>query len=233
MATKRVTQLTAATLGRTDILLISKLSASVTHSAATISALASDNSYNDSASGFVAAGFAVNDQVNVAGFTGSGANNIFSGTITALTSAKMTIGGADGNVIVDDAAGETVVIKKWESQRATTLQASLVRGAVSALSIASGVVNIDYSLGDYFTLALTANVTSISFSNLPGSGYGASIMVDVTQDSTPRTVAWPAAFKWVGGAGAVSTASGAIDTLALTTFNNGTTWRATLAKAFT
>lgn len=104
---------------------------------------------------------------------------------------------------------------------------------VTALSIAAGVVNIDCSLGDYFTLTLNANVTSITFSNLPGSGKGTTKMVQITQDATARTVAWPASFKWAGGSvGVVSTASGAVDTLAITTFDNGTSWVATLAKAF-
>lgn len=106
------------------------------------------------------------------------------------------------------------------------------RSTVTALAT-SGTVNIDASLGDYFTLALSGNVTSITFSNLPGSGHGASLMIRITQDSTARTVAWPASFKWAGGAaGSVSTGSGAVDVLAITTFDNGTTWNATLAKAF-
>jgi hypothetical protein len=104
---------------------------------------------------------------------------------------------------------------------------------VTALSINSGAVNINCALGDYFTLALDANVTSITFSNLPGSGKGATKMIRITQDTTARTVAWPGSFKWAdGAAGAVSTASGAIDVLAITTFNNGAAWHATLAKDF-
>jgi hypothetical protein len=104
---------------------------------------------------------------------------------------------------------------------------------VTALSINSGAVNINCALGDYFTLALNANVTSITFSNLPGSGKGATKMIRITQDTTARTVAWPGSFKWAdGAAGAVSTASGAIDVLAITTFNNGAAWHATLAKDF-
>lgn len=101
----------------TELVEVSQLSATVDITATTISALASDNSYNDSAAGLVAAGFAVGDHVNVKGFTGNAANNIVKGVITALTTAKMTIGGADGNVIVDDAAGESVTIAKWESRR--------------------------------------------------------------------------------------------------------------------
>ncbi|MBV7475405.1 DUF2793 domain-containing protein [Pseudoxanthomonas sp. PXM05] len=108
-----------------------------------------------------------------------------------------------------------------------------VKNAVTAVTPAAGVATIDCSLGDYFTIAPTANITSIVFTNLPGSGKGATKMIRFTQDTTPRTVSWPASFKWAGGiAGAVSTGSGAVDVLAITTFDNGTTWDATLAKAF-
>jgi archaellum component FlaF (FlaF/FlaG flagellin family) len=107
------------------------------------------------------------------------------------------------------------------------------RSTVTAVTPSSGTATFDYSLGDYFTLAPTANVTTLAFSNLPGAGHGASLMIRFTQDSTPRTVTWPASFKWAGGvAPSVSTASGAVDLLAITTFDNGTTWRATLTKAF-
>jgi hypothetical protein len=117
---------------------------------------------------------------------------------------------------------------QWNS----LLYATAIADTVTALAT-SGTVNIDCSLGDYFTLALAGNVTSITFTNLPGSGKGASKWIRITQDSTPRTVAWPASFKWAGGvAGAVSTGSGVIDHLAITTVNNGTAWNATLAKAF-
>lgn len=107
------------------------------------------------------------------------------------------------------------------------------RNTVTAVTPVSGVATFDLSLGDYFTVAPTANVTSIVFTNLPGAGKGASIFIGITQDSTPRTWVWPASFKWAGGvAGVVSTASGAKDKLAITTLDNCTTWDATLAKAF-
>ncbi|WP_225784451.1 hypothetical protein [Xenophilus sp. Marseille-Q4582] len=102
--------------------------------------------------------------------------------------------------------------------------------AVNALAIASGVVNIDLSLGNYFTLALTANVTNITFTNAPSAGRARSLMLRITQDSTARTVAWPSSFRWEGSAPAVSTGSGAVDLLALTSFDQGTKWDATLSK---
>lgn len=115
----------------------------------------------------------------------------------------------------------------------TSATSATARNTVSALAT-SGSVAIDYALGDYFTIALAGNVSGFTFSNLPGSGKGASLMIRFTQDATPRTVAWPASFKWsaAAGVGSVSTPSGSVDVLAITTFDNGTTWDATLAKAF-
>lgn len=104
---------------------------------------------------------------------------------------------------------------------------------VTSATSTSGVLAIDCAAGDYFTHALDENVTSWSFTNLPGSGKGATKLIRFTQDSTPRTVAWPASFRWAGGTdGVISTGSGAIDFLAITTFDNGTTWLATLNNAY-
>lgn|SRR5574337_930 len=105
---------------------------------------------------------------------------------------------------------------------------------VTVLTISTGVVAINCALGDYFTLAATANVTSITFSNLPTAGHAQTLMIRITQDATgSRTITWPASFKWAGGTvGVVSTAANSVDVLALTTFDQGTTWNVTLAKAF-
>ena len=83
----------------------------VTMTETTLSAAASDNSFNDSGTAFISNGFKVGDLVTITGFTGDPANNIIDAKITVLTTGKMTIGGTDGDVIVDDAAGESVTIK--------------------------------------------------------------------------------------------------------------------------
>lgn len=120
MADKRITDLPAAeAYSGSELTAISQLSTAVRVSGTTISAAAADNSFNDSANGFVAAGFVVGDRVNVSGFTGSAANNILAATVTAVAPGKLTIGGVDGDAIVDDAAGETVTIAKWVSRRAS------------------------------------------------------------------------------------------------------------------
>lgn len=144
--------------------------------------------------------------------------------ISDLTAATTPLAGTE--MVELETAGN-------QSRRATVADVAAVPNTASVLTPAAGVVTINCALGDYFTLAPTANITSILFSNLPGSGKAATKMIRFTQDSSPRTVAWPASFKWAGGvAGAVSTGSGAVDVLAISTFDNGTTWHVTLAKAF-
>ena len=119
-------------------------------------------------------------------------------------------------------------------QSALNAKLGIVENAVVALSISTGVVNIDCSLGSYFTLSISSDVTSITFSNLPAAGYGKTIMIKFTQDAaTAHTVSFPSSFKWAGGtAGVVSTTLSAVDVLAITSFDQGTSWDATLAKAF-
>lgn len=141
--TLKISQMTAAdALIGSELLEVSQLSTTVTKTATTISALASDNSYNDSGSGFVAAGFAVNDQIAVTGFTGNVANNIFSAKITAVTAGKITIGGTDGDVIVNDAAGESVTITKWITRRTSAGEiVDLITGGSSGFDANS----VDYA----------------------------------------------------------------------------------------
>ena len=108
------------------------------------------------------------------------------------------------------------------------------KNTATAVTSSSGTLTLNASLGDYFTVTLTENVTTLAFSNLPGAGLGTTLMLQITQHaSSPKTFAWPASFKWAGAsAGTVSATNSAVDVLAITTFDNGTTWRATLANGF-
>lgn len=206
--TKKISQLAAAaSIVGTELIEVSKLSTTVTKTAATISALASDNSYNDSGAGFLAAGFAIGDQVKVSGFTGNVANNIFSARVTAVVAGKLTIGGTDGDVIVDDAAGETVTITKWESKRA--LASDLVGTAptqcipiacsdeTTALTVGTGKVTFRMPYG--FTLtgvrasvttAPTGSVLTVDINEGGVSILSTKLTIDATE-KTSQTAAAP------------------------------------------
>ncbi|MEJ7831351.1 MAG: hypothetical protein WKF79_00415 [Nocardioides sp.] len=147
MGVSRITDLLASTaLKGPELLEVSQPSATVAMTSPTLSAAAADNSFNDSAAQFLVEGFAVGDRVNVTGFTGAVASNILVGVITALTAGKMTIGGTDGDVIADDAAGESVTIAKWETRRSTVAQ-------LAALAVAGNA----YRVGWFFTSAMAAS----------------------------------------------------------------------------
>lgn len=113
-----------------------------------------------------------------------------------------------------------------------TLPGNLAGSAVTTLAIASGVVNVDCSLGDYFTLALTANVTSLTFSNVPASGTGRTLCIDVTQDATgARTFALPSSFKAIGNSDtAIQSAANVKTRIIPSTTDGGTTWPYSMGK---
>lgn len=59
---------------------------------------------------------------------------------------------------------------------------------LTAMGNQSGSINVDLSLGEFFTITATGNLT-IAFTNGPSSGYGAKATLIITQDGTGgRTV---------------------------------------------
>lgn len=102
------------------------------------------------------------------------------------------------------------------------------RNLVQMVSSVSGVLTIDCNY-DYHYISLTENVTSITFTNLPGTDRGVTLMLFIYQDSTPRTVAWPPSFAFTSGSETeVATGSGDESVLAISTPNGGLTWVATM-----
>lgn len=99
------------------------------------------------------------------------------------------------------------------------------RNTVTALENTGGIVAIDCSRGDYFTLAIDAEVTAWEFENIPAA---CSLMIRITQGATAYAVTMPTT-KFTGDATVVSTEPGAVDVLAVTTFDGGAEWIATLA----
>mgnify|MGYP003346237696 CR=1 FL=1 len=102
---------------------------------------------------------------------------------------------------------------------------------VQAVSSSSGVLAIDVLSGNVVTTTLTENITDIDFTNVPTNGVS-SFTLQITQDSTDRTVAINAVTvngggdvtaKTAGGAGfTMSTGSGAIDLVTFLFVDAGT-----------
>lgn len=105
--------------------------------------------------------------------------------------------------------------------------AGVDRNVLTTVSAVSGTLTLDASLGDYFKTTLTANISTLAVENVPTC---ASLTLSVIQDSSPRTFAWPASFKWAGAAPAIGTGAASRNRLFITTDNGGATWDATLLK---
>jgi len=100
-----------------------------------------------------------------------------------------------------------------------------------AVTSSSGVVSIDLANGNTGTITLTENITDIDFTNVPTSGVS-TFTLQITQDTTDRTVAINAVTvngggnvtaKTAGGAGfTMSTGSGAIDLVTFLFLDAGT-----------
>lgn len=72
-----------------------------TYTASTISAASADNSFNDSANGFITAGFVVGDTLTTSSFTNS-ANNSTVAVVVSVTAGKIVV---SGPTLVTEAAG--------------------------------------------------------------------------------------------------------------------------------
>lgn len=98
----------------------------------------------------------------------------------------------------------------------------------NTVSSSSGTLTLDITTGNHFYTTLTEDVTTLTLSNPSPTGNKCAVVLEVTQDSTARTITFPASVKWANGtAPTISTASGAIDEIVLTTRDAGSTWLAT------
>ena len=93
-----------------------------------------------------------------------------------------------------------------------------------ALSPAA-TVNIDLATGNVFTLTPDQN-TTFTFSNPAVSGKSCSFTLIWTQDSSDRTITWPATVRWKDGGGepSVTSGSGKVDIYTFFTIDAGTLW---------
>ena len=90
---------------------------------------------------------------------------------------------------------------------------------------AAATVDIDLTGGNVFTITPDQN-TTFTFSNPSPTGKSCSFTLIWTQDSSDRTIAWPASVDWKDGgtAPSVTSGSGKIDIYTFFTIDAGTKW---------
>lgn len=130
-------------------------------------------------------------------------------------------------VTLDKGQGAGSVTSVNGAGGAVVLDDGDVKSVVTVLTSGS-TVTADCALGRNFTLTLGHNVSTLTLSNLAGSGYVTEIEIEIKQPASggPYTFALPASFKALGGSDtAIASAANAVTVLSAKTFDNGTTWR--------
>ena len=89
---------------------------------------------------------------------------------------------------------------------------------------AAATVDIDLTTGNVFTLTADQN-TTFTFSDPSPTGKSCAFTLVWTQDSSDRTIAWPASVDWAGGSAPdVTSGSAKIDVYTFFTLDAGTIW---------
>jgi hypothetical protein len=129
---------------------------------------------------------------------------------------------------VAGAAAATMLLTAPPLGAASFVRMLLYAETKKAPTISANAFTVDLSTGTQFQVTLNANVTGITFSNVPWpTGYAGSWTIALTQDGTGgRTVTgWPAAVKWVGGgvAPTITATASRTDLVSCITYDAGTT----------
>lgn len=101
-------------------------------------------------------------------------------------------------------------------------------GAETTVTANTGTAyTINVTNGNVFNLTVTGNVT-FTFSGAT-NGKACSFSLYLKQDATgSRTVTWPAAVKWSGGAPTLTSTANAVDILVFETLDGGGSWYGSL-----
>lgn len=152
--------------------------------------------------------------------------------ITPFDPAYVDLWGAPINTIIvayDAEFGTRTIGQDYDDN--TLTKPILVDYAEKCQSVSSslGTAVIDLTLGNHVYITLTEDITTLTISNPSPTGNKCAIVLEVTQDSTARTITFPASVKFpYGTPPTLSAGSGEIDEIVLTTRNAGSTWLGTL-----
>lgn len=104
-----------------------------------------------------------------------------------------------------------------------TLADGLNEGFATVTS-STGTATINCRTATVFSITLSENTTFV-FSNPPSSGTAYGFTLKIVQDSTTRTVTWPASVRWAAATPpSISTGSGDVDIFVFLTHDGGTNW---------
>jgi len=171
----------------------------------------------------------------------SQALNRTGGTVTGniAASANVTVDGADisdyldgsGNLTVPGTSAFTGVATFTAAIPGATMTTPTFTNyaeTYATASISTNTLALNLDNGNHFSIALNANITTFTVSNIP-TGKAVTVTMIFTADGTIRTITWPASVKWPAATAPTMTGTnGKVDIITLYTVDAGTTWYAVL-----
>ena len=166
------------------------------------------------------------DELNILdGVTASTADlNILDGA--TVTTAEInynditTLGTSEASkVVTADANGDVNLSEE--------LKAKSYNETFLAITSSSGTATLDCEAGNVFSLTLSENVTTFTWSNPPASGTAYGFTLKVVQDASASgyTVTWPTSVDWPDAtAPTLTDTTSAVDQFVFYTHDGGTTW---------
>lgn len=145
------------------------------------------------------------------------------GVIYSTASAlAVTAAGTSGQLLQSNGAAAPTWVSTLTGVTITGLKETKTAPAIS-----TGTLTLDCSVGNVFAVSLNANITTLSFTNVPSTGTAFGLTLMLTADGTARTITWGSAVKWSGGTAPTLTSTNAkVDVFVLVTHDGGTNWYA-------
>lgn len=93
--------------------------------------------------------------------------------------------------------------------------------AVNAIGVVSGAQALDFSLGSYVAMTISA-ATTLSVTNIPDNTHVYAITLEITNGGS--NVTWPSGITWLGTGSAPTLKTSGINMITLITRNGGSSW---------
>lgn len=142
----------------------------------------------------------------------------FTGSVTDLNRLDVTTEGiAEASKVVTTNASNQVIFSQVFAGNGFYLDGD-------NLTSSSGALTIDVAAANSFTLTLSENITSVTFSG-SSTAYSSAFILRISQDASGSgyTITWPSSTRWAGGtAPTLTNSASAVDVIAL--YNVGTVW---------
>ena len=141
------------------------------------------------------------------------------------TGTTLTLGASGDNV--DIPAGATMSVAGTLSMADNIVSRAEIKDYSETYNASSGTgtVDLDLTTGNVFQHTASGGNVTFTFSNPPATGKAGSFTLKSVQDSSDRTITWPASVDWAGGSAPdVTSGSAKVDMYVFTTFDAGTTW---------